>query len=79
MAIDVLDQAIARRDGSLIRAIEDLRSDGRSLVPFEPPEFNAVEETLLEENQLLDPERPSSRWRSLRRGLHAIVPAVRAK
>jgi phospholipase D1/2 len=35
-------------------------------VPFEPPELNEVEEKVLAENELLDPERPSSRSRALR-------------
>ena len=66
-----VEQEIAR-DGSLIGAIERLRSDGRSLVPFKPPEFSQVEHALLAENQLLDPERPSSRWRRIRRKLGRI-------
>lgn len=73
----LLEQGIERAGGSLIRAIEGLRSEGRSLVPFEPPEMNAVEASLLAENQLLDPERPSSRWRSLRRGLRSLIPTTR--
>ncbi len=55
------------RTGSLIETIETLRTDGRSLVPFEAPELNEVEDSILGENQLLDPERPSSRWRKMRR------------
>ena len=35
--------------------------DDGHLVPFEAPELNDVEESVLGENQLLDPERPSSR------------------
>jgi phospholipase D1/2 len=73
----LLEQGIERAGGSLIRAIEDLRSEGRSLVPFEPLEMNAVEASLLAENQLLDPERPSSRWRNLRRGLRSLIPTTR--
>ncbi|TKA94970.1 phospholipase [Cereibacter changlensis] len=53
------------REGSLIAAIEALRSEARSLVAFEPPELNAVEDNLLRESDLLDPERPSHRWRAL--------------
>jgi len=75
----VLEREIERAGGSLVRAIEALRSDGRSLVPFAPPETNAVEEAMLAENQLLDPERPSSRWRSMRRGLRSLIPAFRRK
>ena len=67
-AADV-DAAIERSGGSLIDAIEALRSDGRSLVPFEPPELNQAEEEVLAENELLDPERPARRGRALRRWL----------
>lgn len=51
---------------SLIAAIEALRGHGRSLVPFVAPEFGAVEDAVLGENDLLDPERPAHRWRSFR-------------
>ncbi|WP_139196184.1 hypothetical protein [Salinihabitans flavidus] len=74
----VLEVEVERAGGSLIRAIEALRSDGRSLVPFEPPELNAAEATLLDQNQLLDPEQTSSRWRSVRRWLRSLLSATRA-
>ena len=64
--IDAVQRAVSSADGSLIRAIETLRSDGRSLVAFEPPELNAFEEEVLAENELLDPERPARRGRALR-------------
>jgi phospholipase D1/2 len=57
--------AIRAADGSLIRAIESLRGAGRSLVPFRPPDLNAVEDKVLGESDLLDPERPAHRWRPL--------------
>lgn len=41
--------------GSLIATIEQLRGRGRSLKPFEPPEFTDAEMALAE-SQLLDPE-----------------------
>ena len=44
-----------KRRGSLIAAVEALRGEGRSLVPFEPPEFNAVQNALAE-SELMDPE-----------------------
>src|SRR5690606_4895662 len=44
-----------RETGSLIAAIEQLRGEGRSLKPFEPPEFSDAEKAVTE-NQLLDPE-----------------------
>jgi phospholipase D1/2 len=56
-------------DGSLIKAIESVRSGGRSLVPFERPELNGVEEKVMAENALLDPERPASSGVSRIRGL----------
>jgi len=53
---DRLEQAVAAADGSLIGAIEALRGDGRSLVRFEPPDFGAITDAILRENDLLDPE-----------------------
>ena len=61
-----VEKAVRSANGSLIRAIEALRSNGRSLVPFKRPELNQVEEELLAENELLDPERPSRRGGALR-------------
>jgi phospholipase D1/2 len=57
--IGAVEAAIESSDGSLIGAIEMLRSGGRSLVPFEPPALNGIEEEVLAENTLLDPERPA--------------------
>lgn len=79
VANEVLEHCLDREGGSLIRAIEALRRPGRSLVPFEPPKLNAVESSLLEENQLLDPERPSSRWRGLRRSIARLIPRTAAR
>ncbi|WP_265500254.1 phospholipase D-like domain-containing protein [Paracoccus beibuensis] len=73
---DRLDGALAAADGSLIATIEALRTNGRSLVPFEIPDLNVVEASLFDENELLDPERPSSRWRSLRRGMRSLIPGL---
>jgi phospholipase D1/2 len=58
--------AITAAGGSLIGAIETLRGPGRSLVPFSPPDLNAVEDKVLRESDLLDPERPAHRWRPFR-------------
>lgn len=58
--------AVAASGGSLIAAVEALRGKGRSLRPFDPPELDAVEEEVLAENALLDPERPSRRFRPVR-------------
>ncbi len=55
--------------GSLIGAIEALRGAGRSLVPYETPDLNAVE-TWLADNEVLDPEGPGEAFESLaKRGL----------
>jgi phospholipase D1/2 len=72
-----LKMGIEDAGGSLIRAIEALRSEGRSLVPFEPPELTWAEDAVLGENQLLDPERPASRRRALQRGLSRLFSTVR--
>ncbi|MEH6772430.1 MAG: phospholipase D-like domain-containing protein [Cereibacter changlensis] len=62
------EAAVARKGGSLIGGIEALRGPGRSLVPFVPPELNGLQETVLADNDLLDPERPSHMWgRRIRR------------
>ncbi|MBM3604966.1 MAG: phospholipase [Alphaproteobacteria bacterium] len=76
VANKVLERCLESKNGSLISAIENLRTKGRSLLPFEPPELNRLETTLLEENQLLDPERPASRWRSLHRGIMSLLPGA---
>lgn len=60
---NIVARAIAAANGSLIAAIETLRGDGRSLLSFEPPDFGIVADDILRENDLLDPERPSHRWR----------------
>lgn len=60
---EAVEEAIAGANGSLIGGIEALRSSGRSLVPFELPELNVIEEKAMAENELLDPERPSRPWR----------------
>ncbi len=69
-----VEAAVESAGGSIVAAIEALRGEGRSLVPFEPPELNLVEETVMSENALLDPERPRrqsrrSAWRALPRRL----------
>jgi phospholipase D1/2 len=57
-----VEQALGTTGGSLINAIEALRGGGRSLVPFEAPDFGALTDEVLRENDLLDPERPADRW-----------------
>lgn len=65
LGVDVaaVETALRRHDNSLVAAIEELRGKGRTLVPFVPPDLNAIEEDVLAENDLLDPERPSRGWR----------------
>ena len=67
-------QAIAAANGSLIAAIEVLRGSGRSLVPFIPPDFGVIEDAIMRENDLLDPERAASPWRLLPRAVR--LPSV---
>jgi phosphatidylserine/phosphatidylglycerophosphate/cardiolipin synthase-like enzyme len=55
--------------GSLIGAIEALRSDGRSLVRYEIPNLTEID-TWLADNEVLDPEGPSEMFEPLaERGL----------
>jgi len=57
------------KHGSLIRAIETLRGEGRSLRPYEVPDLAAVEKWLAD-NEVLDPESPSEMFEATtRRGL----------
>lgn len=72
---EAVTAALDRSGGSLIAAIETLRSPGRSLVPFETPDLNALEEEVLAENEMLDPERPSRGWR--KPDLSRLIPWVR--
>lgn len=65
--IATVDIALAQAGGSLIGAIERLRSDGRSLVPFNVADAKVNGDSLLAENGLLDPERAATRWQGLRK------------
>ncbi|WP_372615384.1 phospholipase D-like domain-containing protein [Aquicoccus sp.] len=64
LGVDVraMERAVAVAGGALIGAIEALRGEGKSLVPFEPPDFGFLADDVLRENELLDPERPARRW-----------------
>ncbi|MBB5984855.1 hypothetical protein HNP60_000829 [Sphingobium sp. B1D3A] len=53
-----------KAEGSLIRAIEALRQDGRTLVDYELPELSATEEWLAD-NEILDPEGPDAMFEAL--------------
>jgi phosphatidylserine/phosphatidylglycerophosphate/cardiolipin synthase-like enzyme len=52
----MLDRTLEARGGSLLAAIEQLKSDGRTLRRFDPEEVTE-DESALAENELLDPER----------------------
>lgn len=60
---DTFAETVEAEGGSLIAAIESLRGAGRTLVPFEPPDYSDAEKEFFEGNGLLDPERPSKAWR----------------
>ena len=53
---EAFDGALAEADGSLVRCVEALRSDGRTLVGFDRDEIED-DESVLAENDLMDPER----------------------
>ena len=54
--------AVEEHEGSLIRAVESLRTrSGRTLTPFEPPEQHVVDRALAA-TELLDAERTPDRW-----------------
>lgn len=50
--------------GSLIAAVELLRGEGRSLVPYEVPDLSAVE-AFLADHEVLDPEGPDEMFEAL--------------
>jgi phospholipase D1/2 len=59
-----------RQGGSLVRAVEQLRREsGRTLVPFDPPPLNELEEAIARE-RILDPERPKPIGRQLKKLAH---------
>jgi phosphatidylserine/phosphatidylglycerophosphate/cardiolipin synthase-like enzyme len=49
--------ALIQETGSLIATVERLSGPGRTLIPFEPPPFNALERALAD-SERLDPEGP---------------------
>lgn len=63
----VVAAAVQENGGSLIRAIESLRTrTGRTLAPFEPPPQHVVDRVLAG-SELLDAERTPDRWQRIRR------------
>ncbi|MGR3504681.1 MAG: phospholipase D-like domain-containing protein [Paracoccaceae bacterium] len=75
--IDAVERAIEAADGSVIGGIESLLSDGRSLVEFVPPAISEAQDSMLAENSLLDPERPSGRRKGAKRLLRRIRRLLR--
>ncbi|MBA3835464.1 MAG: phospholipase, partial [Sphingomonas sp.] len=51
---------VLRSTSSLITTIEQLRGNGRTLKPFDPPEWSSVHRAIAE-GEKLDPEGPSDR------------------
>ena len=63
--------------GSLIAAIEELRGEGKTLIPYEVPDVNAVAEWLAD-NEVLDPEHPDDAFEiTERKGLFRRLKAHR--
>lgn len=56
--------ACFKKTGSLIGTIERLRGGGRTLLPFQPPEFGAALTTVAKK-ELLDPESPDQPFEPL--------------
>lgn len=56
VGIDLITEGLSAT-GSLIKVIENLRGEGRSLVPYEIPELSGIEEWLAD-NEILDPDGP---------------------
>lgn len=71
MASERIAEAGRSASGSLIGLIEMLRTDGRTLVPFEPPDTDAFGEALAE-SELLDPEQTASHAPRTRRWSGAL-------
>jgi phosphatidylserine/phosphatidylglycerophosphate/cardiolipin synthase-like enzyme len=55
------------KSGSLIETVESLRSDGRSLQPYQVPNLHDVEKWLAD-NQVLDPDGPAEMFENLTQG-----------
>lgn len=64
LAVEPSAVAAAIAEHGLIGAIEALRGEGKTLVPYEVPNLNAVEEWLAD-NKILDPEGPDEMFEPL--------------
>ena len=60
---EAVTKAVAQT-GSLIAAVEQLRGEGRTLVPYEVPDLSAVE-AWLADHEVLDPEGPDEMFEPL--------------
>lgn len=68
--LDVTPERIAdtfAKTASLIKTIEALRSNGRSLQPYQVPDLDDVEKWLAD-NEVLDPSEPAEMFESLTQG-----------
>ena len=64
LAVEPSAVTAAVAEHGLIGAIEALRGEGKTLVPYEVPDLNAVEEWLAD-NKILDPEGPDEMFEPL--------------
>jgi phosphatidylserine/phosphatidylglycerophosphate/cardiolipin synthase-like enzyme len=81
LGVDAADVSRRLKNGSMIAAIEELRGTGKTLIPYEVPDLNAVEEWLAD-NEVLDPEGPGEMFegfskRGLLRRLKHRMPRLR--
>lgn len=78
LAVEPAMVTAAIAEHGLIGAIEHLRGEGKTLVPYEVPDLNAVEEWLAD-NEILDPEGPEAMFEapSKRQGLIARIRSRR--
>ncbi|TKD53258.1 phospholipase D-like domain-containing protein [Sphingomonas baiyangensis] len=74
--LGVAPEAVAEtlaKTGSLLQTVERLRGDGRTLVPFEPPEQSDLERAMAE-SKMFDPEHPDEAFEpATKRGLASRV------
>jgi hypothetical protein len=62
--------------GSLIKTVEALRSDGRTLCPFTPEQPNALEKTLAQ-SETLDPESADEKFEPMAK--HRLLSGLRRR
>ncbi len=70
---EAFTSAFNRNEGSLFKTVESLRRPGRTLKPFQPADI-ADDDSVLAENELLDPESPAPNLREQAiRGVRSLV------